>query len=342
MHSGRKQEHLRICIENDTRSGTSTGLDRYRLVHCALPELALDQVHTATTFLGHKLDAPLLIAAMTGGTDEAHRINLNLARAAQALGLAMGLGSQRAGIEEPALLKSYHVRDVAPDILLLANLGAVQLNYGYGAAECRRAVQSVGADALVLHLNPLQEALQPEGNTDFRHLLARIAEVCSALACPVIVKEVGWGISPLVARGLIAAGVAGLDVSGAGGTSWSKVEGQRSATSSTAAVAATVAAAFDDWGLPTAVALDQVRKACPAIPLIASGGIATGVDVAKCLALGADLVGMAHGLLSAALQSTEAVQGRLEIIIRQLEIAVFCTGSRDIASLDHSRLASWS
>jgi len=342
LHSGRKQEHLRICIENDTRSGTSTGLDRYRLVHCALPELALDQVHTATTFLGHKLDAPLLIAAMTGGTDEAHRINLNLARAAQALGLAMGLGSQRAGIEEPALLKSYQVRDVAPDILLLANLGAVQLNYGYGAAECRRAVQSVGADALVLHLNPLQEALQPEGNTDFRHLLARIAEVCSALACPVIVKEVGWGISPLVARGLIAAGVAGLDVSGAGGTSWSKVEGQRSATSSTAAVAATVAAAFDDWGLPTAVALDQVRKACPAIPLIASGGIATGVDVAKCLALGADLVGMAHSLLSAALQSTEAVQGRLEIIIRQLEIAVFCTGSRDIASLDHSRLASWS
>ena len=338
MHSGHKQEHLRICIENDTRSGTSTGLECYRLIHCALPELALDQVDTATTFVGHKLDAPLLIAAMTGGTDDAHRINLNLARAAQALGLAMGLGSQRAGIEEPALLESYQVRDVAPDILLLANLGAVQLNYGYGAAECRRAVQAVGADALVLHLNPLQEALQPEGNTDFCHLLARIADVCSALSCPVIAKEVGWGISPLVARELIAAGVAGLDVSGAGGTSWSKVEGQRSATPEDAAVAA----AFDDWGLPTAVALDQVRKTCPAIPLIASGGIATGVDLAKCLALGADLVGMAHGLLSAALQSTEAVQGRLEIIIRQLEIAMFCTGSRDIAALDRTRLASWS
>ena len=260
MHADRKRDHLRICADKDTRSGLSTGLETYQLVHCALPELSLDAIDTATPFLGRPLSAPLLISAMTGGVPDALEINRNLARAAQALGVAMGLGSQRAGLDTPDLMSTYQVRDVAPDILLLANLGAVQLVHGHGVDDCRRIVDVIEADALVLHLNPLQEALQPEGDTDFRGLLDGIAAVCSALPVPVIVKEVGWGISAVVAERLHQAGVAAIDVSGAGGTSWSKVEGQRAATSQ----AFEVTCAFDDWGLPTAEALVAVRERAPA------------------------------------------------------------------------------
>jgi len=191
LHDKRKMEHLDICLREDVRSAARTGLERYRLIHQPLPEIALDEVRTDARFLNHELRAPLLLSSMTGGAASVSEINLRLAVAAQSLGLAMGLGSQRAGIENPALMDTYQVRDLAPDILLLANLGAVQLNYGYGLEECLRAVESVGADALILHLNPLQEALQPEGNTDFSGLLDKIAQICRELPVPVIVKEVG-------------------------------------------------------------------------------------------------------------------------------------------------------
>ncbi len=338
MHAQRKQDHLRICLDTDVRSGVTTGLERYRLVHHALPEMALDDVDTRTTFLGHELRAPLLISAMTGGTAEARDINRHLAAAAQALGIAMGLGSQRAALEEPALMATYQVRDVAPDALLFANLGAVQLNYGYGIDHCRRAVEAVGADGLVLHLNPLQEALQPRGNTDFGGVLERIAAVCRQLEVPVIVKEVGWGLSAEVATRLQEAGVAALDVAGAGGTSWSEVERRRGATPEEIAVAE----AFVDWGLPTAASLCQVRSACPDLPVIASGGVVNGVETAICLALGADLVGMAATLLRPATDSVEAVVRRLQVVIRQLRIAMFCTAAPTIPSLDASHLLSWS
>jgi isopentenyl-diphosphate delta-isomerase len=334
VHAQRKQEHLRICLEEDTRSSLATGLADYALLHCALPECSLAEVDTATTFLGHRVAAPILISAMTGGAADTGAVNRNLAGAAQALNLPICLGSLRAGLEEPRLMASYQVRDVAPDVPLFANLGAVQLNYGYGPVDCRRAVEAVGADALVLHLNPLQEALQPEGNTAFAQLLTKIAAVCAALACPVVVKEVGWGIGPAVAERLAAAGVAAIDVAGAGGTSWSKVEGLRAPS----AADAEVAQAFADWGLPTAGALLALRTCLPTMPLIASGGIANGVDVAKCLALGADLVGLAHALLAPALQSADAVQRLLEVIIRQLRIAMFCTGSPQVPLLDASHL----
>ncbi|MBC7236123.1 MAG: type 2 isopentenyl-diphosphate Delta-isomerase [Chloroflexi bacterium] len=333
-HSNRKQEHLEICLTQDVRSGTTTGLERYALLHQALPEMALDEVDTATHFLGHALRAPLLISAMTGGTQEARKINRRLAIAAQSLGLAMSLGSQRAAIEDPRLLPTYQVRDVAPDILLFANLGAVQLNYGYGATECRQAVESVGADALVLHLNPLQEALQRDGNTNFRGLAERIADICQAMPCPVLVKEVGWGLSAWVAQVLCQAGVAALDIGGAGGTSWSQVERHRSAS----AAEAQVAEAFGDWGLSTADALVAVRQACPNLPLIASGGITDGVMACKCLALGADLVGMAYPLLQPAMESEQAVVAKLAVVLRQLRIAMFCVGARTIKALDRSRL----
>jgi len=336
LHEQRKQDHLRICLDSDVRSGVSNGLERYRLVHHALPEMALDDVDTRTTFLGHALRAPLLISAMTGGTAEARDINRRLAAAAQTLGIAIGLGSQRAGLEEPALMATYQVRDVAPDVLLFANLGAVQLNYGYGVDHCRRAVEAVGADGLVLHLNPLQEALQPQGNTDFGGLLARIAALCRALGVPVIVKEVGWGLSAEVASRLREAGVAALDVAGAGGTSWSEVERRRGATPEEIAVAE----AFVDWGLPTAASLCQVRSACPDLPVIASGGVVDGVEAAICLALGAALVGMAATLLRPATDSVEAVVRRLEVVVRQLRIAMFCSGAKTIPALDTSRLTA--
>ncbi|MBN1399317.1 MAG: type 2 isopentenyl-diphosphate Delta-isomerase [Anaerolineae bacterium] len=348
----RKGEHLRISLEEDVLSGVTNGLERYRLRHQALPEMALADVALGTRFLGHALRAPLLISAMTGGTELAREVNRNLALAAQECGLAMGLGSQRAGLAQPQMPASYQVRDLAPDILLLANLGAVQLNYGYTLADCQRAVESVGADALVLHLNPLQEALQPNGDTDFSGLLAKIAQVCAALPYPVIVKEVGWGISGEVARRLVEAGVAAIDVAGAGGTSWSQVESYRVTEPDLAAMAQ----AFVGWGIPTAEALEQVRRACPDTPLIASGGVGAagvgaagrgpgagvrdraagdraGIETAICLALGADLVGMARALLSAACESAEAVVRRLDLVTRQLRIAMFCAGARTVADL---------
>ncbi|MFQ5945405.1 MAG: type 2 isopentenyl-diphosphate Delta-isomerase, partial [Anaerolineae bacterium] len=280
----RKADHIRISLEEDVEPmEVSSGFDRYRFEHQALPELTLSEIDLSTSFLGKPLSAPLLISSMTGGVEEALAINRNLARAGQEHGIAMGLGSLRAALEEPGMAATYRVRDQAPDLLLLANLGAVQLNYGYGVDECRRAVELVEADGLILHLNPLQEAVQPEGNTDFSGLLSKIGRVCKALEVPVIVKEVGWGVSRRVARMLEDAGVAAIDVAGAGGTSWTEVERHRART----ATARSVAAAFSGWGIPTAESLLEVRAAAPDLEAIASGGIRNGVDIAKALALGA-------------------------------------------------------
>jgi isopentenyl-diphosphate Delta-isomerase len=327
--SDRKEEHLDITATRDVRSGHTTGLERYGLLPCALPEMALSDASLHTPFLGHDLGAPLLISAMTGGTPLAAELNRRLAQVAQIMGLAMGLGSQRVALDNPEQMASFQVRDVAPDVLLFANLGAVQLNYGLGVDDCRRAVDEVGADALVLHLNALQEVIQPGGNTDFTGLLAKIEALCREAPYPVIVKEVGWGITGADARRLEEAGVAAIDVAGSGGTSWSRVEGHRLESEPEREIAG----AFDDWGLPTAQALVQVRQACPELPLIASGGIETGVDAAKCLALGADLVGMARPLLLEALSSEDALAQKLRVFQRQLAIAMFCSGARTVADL---------
>ena len=306
--TSRKADHIRINLEEDVQfPGLTTGLERLRFTHQTLPELDLAQVDTAITVLGKPLRAPLLISSMTGGTERARTINLRLAAGAQAGGIAMGLGSQRAALEHPEVAGSFQVRSVAPDILLFANLGAVQLNYGYGLDHCRRAVEMIEADALVLHLNALQEAVQPEGNTNFSGLLRKIEAVCRGLGVPVIAKEVGWGFSQQAARQLADAGVTAIDVAGAGGTSWSQVEMHR-ATNPTAA---RIAAAFADWGIPTAEAIRNVRGAAPALTVIASGGLRTGLDVAKCMALGASLCGLASPFLKAADQSTEAVSAAI-------------------------------
>jgi isopentenyl-diphosphate Delta-isomerase len=329
---GRKIDHIRINLEEDVAAkGITTGLERYRFEHQALPNLDFDDVDTGVRFLGHAVRIPLLISSMTGGVAEGGRINRNLARAAQACGVALGLGSGRIALEDAAAREHFRVRQEAPDVLLLANLGAVQLNYGYDARHCLDLVQMLEADALILHLNALQEAVQPEGNTRFAGLLDRIAEVCARLPIPVVVKEVGWGVSADVVRLLAQAGVAAVDVAGAGGTSWSEVERLRSGDQMAA-----VAAAFAGWGIPTADALVAARRAAPTLPIVASGGIRNGVEVAKCLALGADLAGLASPLLKAAARSAEEAERALEVIGRQLRIAMFCVGARDIDALRHT------
>jgi len=331
----RKADHIRINLEEDVQfQGLTTGLEGYHFVHQALPELDLETVDTRVTVFGRELAAPILVSSMTGGTPEAGAINRRLAEAAQARGLAMGIGSQRVGVEDPETVATFQVREVAPDILLFANLGAVQLNYGYGPDQCRQAVEMVQADALILHLNPLQEAVQAGGDTNWHGLLARIEAVCRALSVPVVVKEVGWGISRQVARMLIEAGVAGIDVAGAGGTSWSQVEMHRAPTERLRRLAG----AFMEWGIPTATTLRwvcQVRNEMGAlgVEVFASGGIRTGQDVAKAVALGASLVGLASPFLKAAAQSTQAVVEEMAILEDELRVAMWCAGASCLEAL---------
>lgn len=330
----RKKEHLEICLDTESvTSASGTGLGRYRFVHNALPEIDLGEIELNTVFLGKRLTAPILISSMTGGFDLARKVNRNLAAAAQELGVAMGVGSQRVAIEAPSAAISFQVRDIAPDILLFGNLGAVQLNYGYTVEHCRRAVSMIGADALILHLNVLQEAVQPEGNRNFKGLGEKIAVVCRALEVPVIVKEVGNGISVDAALRLQRAGVKAIDVAGRGGTSWSAVEAQRAAQQGRRADTA-----FADWGIPTEEALVSVRKALPGIPLIASGGIRTGVDIAKSIALGADIAAIGQPLLAAALESSAKVVEFISSIIHELKVSMLCVGARDLSALREVQL----
>ena len=331
----RKVDHIRINLEQDVQfPRLTTGLERYRFLHQALPELNLSEIDTSAEIFGKRLLSPVLISSMTGGTALAREINRNLAQASQRRQVAMGLGSQRAAIEDETLVDSYAIRDVAPDILLFANLGAVQLNYGYGLDQCRRAVDMVGADALILHFNVLQEAVQAEGDIDFSGLLDKVAEVCAKLSVPVIAKEVGWGFSQATVRQLVQAGVAAVDVAGAGGTSWSEVEFHRAPT----AFHARVARSFADWGIPTADAIQYARAAAPSLPVFASGGLRDGIDIAKCIALGADLAGLASPFLRAASESSEAVETLILELNAQLRIAMLCTASPDLGSLRRAEL----
>ncbi len=340
----RKRDHIQIVLEEDVQgTAGSAGFGAYRFLHQALPEIDLDAVDPRLSLWGRALGAPLLISSMTGGTERAAAINRHLAETAETLGLALGVGSQRAALTDPTLAASYQVRRWAPHALLFANLGAIQLNYGYGVDECRRALAMIEADALILHLNALQEAVQPEGDTRFGGLAARIAAVCTALArdgIPVIAKEVGWGIAPETARRLWDAGVAAIDVAGSGGTSWSQVEAHRAPT----ARGRRVAEAFRDWGIPTAESLRLLGEA--GVPkgchLFASGGLRSGVDVAKAVALGATLGGLARPFLEAAAVSADAAIEMGRALVAELRISMFCIGAADLAALratPHLRVA---
>ncbi|MGB3614414.1 MAG: type 2 isopentenyl-diphosphate Delta-isomerase [Elainellaceae cyanobacterium] len=326
----RKADHIRICLDEDVQFRQTTGLERYRFTHCCLPELNWNDVDIATCFLGKPLRTPLLISSMTGGTEQAQLINQRLAIAAQTYGMAMGVGSQRVAIENPDVVSTFSVRDYAPDILLLANLGAVQLNYSYGLDECLQAVEWLNADALILHINPLQECVQSRGDTDFSGLLDKIADLCRQLPIPVVVKEVGNGISGAMVRHLLDAGISAIDVAGAGGTSWAQVERERAEDPMQRRLGQT----FANWGIPTADCILQARAVAPNVPLIASGGLRNGLDVATAIALGANLGGMAFPFLKAAAVSQSALDDLAEALVAELKTALFCTGS---ACLDDLR-----
>jgi isopentenyl-diphosphate delta-isomerase len=325
----RKARHLDVCLDDEVQSTVDPGWATVRLRHEALPEIALADVDCSARFLTFRLRAPILISSMTGGTARGAELNRRLAEAAEDAGLAMGLGSGRAMIENPALFHTFDVRPVAPHAVLFANIGAVSLNYGIGIDQVRRLIADLRADGLFLHLNPLQEALQPAGDTNFGGLLAKVAELCAALEVPVVAKSVGSGISPATAARLLNAGVAGIDAAAAGGTSWARVEGKRSGDDRREALAET----FAGWGCPTAETVRALRERFPSTPLIASGGVRTGVDIAKAIAIGADLCGLALPFLTAANVSRAAVDALIAELVDGLRIAMFATGSATLAGL---------
>lgn len=335
LMSQRKQGHIEAVLSGTVNARqVSSGFERVRFEHCALPELDLAQIDLSTTFLGKTLRRPFLISSMTGGHAHAATINAVLAEAAQALGIALGVGSQRIALSEAGLHgMDRSLRRIAPDIALFGNIGAAQLR-DFDLTAMRRAVDMIDANALVIHLNPLQEALQSHGDTCWSGVLPRIEALCAALPVPVIVKEVGFGISAAVARRLVDCGVAAIDVAGAGGTSWSAVEGRLAKDPGQAALAEI----YRDWGIPTATALREISAALPQLPLIGSGGIHNGLDAAKALRLGAQLVGQAGPLLRAAIEGIEPLMLHFRQLEQGLRLACFATGSGDLAALRKAAL----
>lgn len=326
-----KAHHIDACLTDAVEYAKKSGFERYDFVNQALPELSLDEIDLSTSLCGKSMRAPLMIAPMTGGVERAHELNRRLARAAQRFGLAMGVGSQRVAVEDVERARLFQVRADAPDILLFANFGAGQLAKGWGVNEARRAVDMIEADALFLHFNPIQEAAQG-GDVDFRGLADKVAELVKKLRAdgvPVFAREVGFGMSTEAAKRLIDAGIAGIDCAGAGGTSWAKVEAVCAKTERRRKMGQR----FGEWGIPTAEAIRQVRAASKRIPLIATGGIRTGLDLAKALALGADVGAMARPMLVAANAGEEALSVFIDDVLTELRIAMFGIGAADLDAL---------
>lgn len=332
--SNRKDDHIRINRDENVKSYLTTGFEQVFLRHCALPEIRYQEISTSTVFLHKKIKAPILISSMTGGTKEGNLINQRLAETAEKFGIPMGVGSQRINLQTEIGSMDFQIRDYAPTIPLYANLGAVQLNYGLDVSHFQKVVDLIEADALILHLNPLQEVLQPEGQTNFSGLMDKIETVCKKIEIPVIVKEVGWGINSEVAGSLIDAGVACIDVAGAGGTSWAAVEKYRN----TEQWRIEICEHFKDWGIPTSQCLIQIKTRFPQIPVIASGGIRNGIDIAKGIALGASITGVAGLLFKAAVESQELLDQKVMQLIEELRIAMFTTGSKNLEQLSDGKI----
>lgn len=333
--TSRKDEHLDAVLAGRAGPAVATGLEAVRFEHVALPEVSWDAIDLSAVFLGRTVAAPVMIGSMTGGPARAGAINRNLAEVCQHLRLPLAVGSQRVLIEGGgAEGLGSELRRLAPDVPIMANLGAAQLNRGFGPDQAMRAVAAIGADALILHLNPLQEAVQPEGDRDWTGLAVRIGALARAVPVPVIVKEVGAGLSAPVITRLLAEGIDHFDVAGAGGTDWARVEAARAADPADAAVAL----CFAGWGIPTARAIRDARRAAPEAVIIGSGGIVTGLDAARALRLGADMVSLAGAVLRSALDGPDALAGQLDIVLRQLRTACLCTGSADLAALRRARL----
>jgi isopentenyl-diphosphate delta-isomerase len=329
----RKDEHIDICLkENVQARRTTTGFEEIYMVHKALPEINLDEINLSGKIFDHKFSAPLIVESMTGGTHNGSKINTAIAKAIEELGLGMGVGSQRAAFEKPSVESTFSVtRKEAPTAFIMANVGAAQLTKGSGPSEAKKAVEMLGADALLIHLNALQEAIQPEGEASFSGVIDKISAVVEASDVPVIVKEVGCGIGAAEAKQLEAAGVAGIDVAGAGGTSWTAVESFR-AKKRRDETRQRLGETFWDWGIPTAVSLIETTQVVH-IPTIASGGLRSGIDLAKALALGASLTGLAYPVLDAAFQGAEEVKKKLQLLLDELKIAMFLVGANSVPKL---------
>ncbi|GMV43581.1 MAG: isopentenyl-diphosphate delta-isomerase [Myxococcales bacterium] len=326
----RKDHHLRICLEEDVGfAGVRNGFERYRFDHDALPEVDLAAVTTETRAFGKALSMPLMIGAMTGGTAKAGEVNRILAAAAQQTGIGFALGSQRRMLEEDDAFESYDIRQIAPDVLLMGNIGAVQLNCGVTPEMVSRLVRRTGCDVMAFHLNPLQEAIQPEGDTNFAGLCHKIEEAAAALPVPVVLKEVGAGISAVTAQKIRRLPVGGVEVAGVGGTSWSRIEALRSSNR----IQADTGEELASWGIPTAESLVTCRRMLPDLPIICSGGMRTGLEIAKALALGADLCAMALPFLQAAQGGVDAVVERIEQIRYELRTVMFLTGAATVEGL---------
>jgi isopentenyl-diphosphate delta-isomerase len=326
-----KAHHIDACLTPAVEYQKSAGFDRFEFENQALPELSLDEIDLSTMLVGKRLKAPLMVAPMTGGIERARIINQRLAVAAEHFGLAMGVGSQRVGLEHVDAANTFKVRDVAPTVALFGNFGIGQLAKGWGENEARRAVEMIQADALYLHMNPIQEAAQG-GDVDFRGLLAKIEAICTALhkdGIPVFAREVGFGVSAKAARQLVDAGIAGIDCAGAGGTSWAKVEGICAKTERRRKIGM----AFGEWGIPTATAIANVRSVSSTIPLIATGGLRSGLDVAKAIALGANVGAMARPMLVAGDQGEDHLHAFIQDLIDELRVAMFGAGAASVAAL---------
>jgi isopentenyl-diphosphate Delta-isomerase len=329
----RKADHIKICLDNKSQARqATTGFEDIFFIHKALPELDKQKIDLSTYFLGKKLNAPLIVGAMTGGTEEAKTINANIAQAIENLGLGMGVGSQRAAIENPKLIETFSiVRKKAPNAFIIANIGGVQLNYGYNLTEVRKAVKMIDADAIAIHLNSLQEAIQPEGQTNFEGILARITQIASEAEVPIIVKETGSGISAEDSKKLEQAGVKAIDVGGLGGTSFAAVEYHRTEKEGNN-IQRFLGEAFWDWGIPTATSVIETTQTVN-LPVIASGGIRNGSDAAKALALGASLASISQPVLQTAVIGASETENYLKLIIEELRNAMFLTGSRNVEQL---------
>ncbi len=334
----RKKEGIDIPLHKDVQAkSTSTHLEDIKFVHNALPEFDYEEIDISTNFLGHKFSAPIIIDSMTGGTPEATEINSRLGELAEKYGFGMGLGSQRAGLKSTDLADTYSIaRKNAPNAFLIANIGGAQLAKGLSVEDTRKILEMIGANALVIHLNPLQELIQPEGEPKYRGVLQKITELVKSLDVPVMVKEVGAGISREVAIRLALVGVSAINVAGTGGTSWAGVEKLRAETQKDK-VKIRLGELFWDWGIPTAASLIEVRQAVPQVPLIASGGLRNGLEVAKCIALGADMCGMAYPFLRKAADSKESLFEFANMITEELKSAMFLVGAKNIKDLKSSR-----
>jgi len=334
----RKKDHLKIALSSVSQAG-DPGFSRYRFIHNALPEIDFNEIDTSTLFLGKKVDFPFFISCMTGGIADGERINKNLAKAAQKYNIAMGVGSQRIAIEHPELRKLFNVRAYAKDVPVIANVGLVQLNYGFGLAELQKCVDMVEANALALHVNPIQEVIQPEGDRNFEDLLPKLEKLVKKLSVPVIVKEVGFGLSEDVVRRLNNVGVRIFDTAGWGGTNWAIIEGLRGKADRA------LGELFSGWGIPTtdsiiAAAKVKEEKKDDSFVILGSGGVRTGVDIAKCIALGSDLAGLAAPFAEVALISDEKVGILIERLSAELKIAMFGIGARNILELKNKKPVS--